>query len=89
MTAVHHIQAPVRGRRQELGVSQELLARSAGTSRKWLSKFERVWGNIVGVWVICLKRRFRGNVWVAVPAAFGRASESAEIGVARLLRSRT
>jgi transcriptional regulator with XRE-family HTH domain len=41
VTTVHHIQALVRGRRQELGLSQDLLARSAGTSRKWLSEFER------------------------------------------------
>ncbi len=41
VTTVHHIQALVRARRQELGLSQELLARNAGTSRKWLSEFER------------------------------------------------
>jgi transcriptional regulator with XRE-family HTH domain len=41
VTTVHHIQALVRGRRRELGLSQESLARSAGASRKWLSEFER------------------------------------------------
>ncbi len=40
-TTVHAIRAVVRGRRKELGLSQETLARSAGTSRKWLSEFER------------------------------------------------
>ncbi len=41
VTTVHQIQAMVRGRRSELGLSQESLARSAGASRKWLSEFER------------------------------------------------
>jgi transcriptional regulator with XRE-family HTH domain len=41
VTTVHQIQALVRGRRRELGLSQESLARSAGASRKWLSEFER------------------------------------------------
>lgn len=41
VTTVHHIQASVRGRRKDLGLSQELLARRAGVSRKWLSEFER------------------------------------------------
>jgi HTH-type transcriptional regulator/antitoxin HipB len=41
VTTVHHIQALVRGRRRDLGLSQELVARSAGVSRKWLSEFER------------------------------------------------
>lgn len=40
-TTVHEIRAVVRGRRKDLGLSQETLARSAGTSRKWLSEFER------------------------------------------------
>lgn len=40
-TTVHTIRALVRGRRRDLGLSQETLARSAGTSRKWLSEFER------------------------------------------------
>ena len=41
VTTVHQVQALVRGRRRDLGLSQESLARSAGTSRKWLSEFER------------------------------------------------
>jgi transcriptional regulator with XRE-family HTH domain len=41
VTTVHQVQALVRGRRKDLGLSQESLARSAGTSRKWLSEFER------------------------------------------------
>jgi transcriptional regulator with XRE-family HTH domain len=41
VTTVHQIQALVRGRRKDLGLSQETLARSAGASRKWLSEFER------------------------------------------------
>ena len=40
-TTVHQIQAVVRGRRKDLGLSQTTLARKAGTSRKWLSEFER------------------------------------------------
>ena len=40
-TTVHEIRAVVRGRRKDLGLSQETLARRAGTSRKWLSEFER------------------------------------------------
>jgi HTH-type transcriptional regulator / antitoxin HipB len=38
---VHHVQAIVRGRRKDLSMSQESLARAAGVSRKWLSEFER------------------------------------------------
>jgi transcriptional regulator with XRE-family HTH domain len=41
VTTVHQVQALVRGRRKDLGLSQETLARSAGASRKWLSEFER------------------------------------------------
>jgi transcriptional regulator with XRE-family HTH domain len=41
VTTVHQIQALVRGRRRELGLSLESLARCAGASRKWLSEFER------------------------------------------------
>jgi transcriptional regulator with XRE-family HTH domain len=41
ITTVHQVQALVRGRRKDLGLSQESLARSAGASRKWLSEFER------------------------------------------------
>ena len=41
VTTVHQYQALVRGRRKDLGLSQDLLARSAGVSRKWLSEFER------------------------------------------------
>src|ERR1022692_3201033 len=41
VTTVHQVQALVRGRRKDLGLSQESLARSAGASRKWLSEFER------------------------------------------------
>lgn len=41
VTTVHHLQALVRGRRRDLGLSQEFLARRAGISRKWLSEFER------------------------------------------------
>jgi HTH-type transcriptional regulator/antitoxin HipB len=40
-TTVHQIAAIVRGRRKDLGLSQAALARSAGSSRKWLSEFER------------------------------------------------
>lgn len=41
VTTVHHIRSLVRGRRKDLGLSQATVARSAGTSRKWLSEFER------------------------------------------------
>lgn len=41
VTTVHQIQTLVRGRRQELGQTQERTARKAGVSRKWLSDFER------------------------------------------------
>jgi transcriptional regulator with XRE-family HTH domain len=41
ITTVHQVQALVRGRRKDLGMSQESLARVAGVSRKWLSEFER------------------------------------------------
>jgi len=41
VTTVHQYQALVRGRRKDLGLSQDRLARSAGVSRKWLSEFER------------------------------------------------
>jgi len=41
VATVHQIQALVRGRRREVNVTQESLARTAGVSRKWLSEFER------------------------------------------------
>ncbi len=41
VATVHQFQALVRGRRRDLNVSQESLARTAGVSRKWLSEFER------------------------------------------------
>ena len=41
VATVHQVQALVRGRRRDLNVSQESLARTAGVSRKWLSEFER------------------------------------------------
>jgi y4mF family transcriptional regulator len=34
------VAAAVRGRRQDLGMSQVELARRAGVSRKWISEFE-------------------------------------------------
>jgi HTH-type transcriptional regulator / antitoxin HipB len=41
VSTVHQVQSMVRGRRKDLGESQESLARRAGVSRKWLSEFER------------------------------------------------
>jgi HTH-type transcriptional regulator / antitoxin HipB len=41
IATVPQVQALVRGRRKELNLSQESLARTAGISRKWLSEFER------------------------------------------------
>lgn len=38
---VHQIQSLVRGRREDLGLTQLHVATSAGVSRKWLSDFER------------------------------------------------
>jgi transcriptional regulator with XRE-family HTH domain len=39
--SVRDLQALVRARRRELGLSQETAAKRAGVSRKWLSEFER------------------------------------------------
>ena len=41
INTVHQIQVQARGRRTDLGQSQEQVARRAGVSRKWLSDFER------------------------------------------------
>lgn len=41
LLTVHHIQSLVRGRREDLKLTQQQLATSAGVSRKWLSDFER------------------------------------------------
>lgn len=38
--SIADIAAAVRGRRLELGLSQEQLARRAGVSRKWVYEFE-------------------------------------------------
>ncbi len=38
---VHRIQALVKGRRKDLGLSQATVAQNAQVSRKWLSEFER------------------------------------------------
>ncbi len=40
MRSISDAAAAVRGRRLELGLSQELLARRAGVSRKWVYEFE-------------------------------------------------
>lgn len=39
--SVRDLQALIRARRRELGLSQETAANRAGVSRKWLSEFER------------------------------------------------
>lgn len=41
VATVHEIQALVRGRRTALKKTQDVLARDAGVSRKWVSDFER------------------------------------------------
>ena len=41
VTTVRQLQALVRGRRTDLALSQGSVAETAGTSRKWLSEFER------------------------------------------------
>jgi transcriptional regulator with XRE-family HTH domain len=41
---MHQLSSLVRGRRGDLGLSQEQVAARAGVSRKWVSTFER--GNI-------------------------------------------
>jgi HTH-type transcriptional regulator/antitoxin HipB len=38
--SIRDVAASVRGRRQELGLSQAELARRAGVSRKWVYEFE-------------------------------------------------
>lgn len=38
--SIREIAAAVRGRRQDLGLSQAELASRAGVSRKWISEFE-------------------------------------------------
>jgi HTH-type transcriptional regulator / antitoxin HipB len=38
--SIRDIAAAVRGRRQDLGLSQAELSRRAGVSRKWISEFE-------------------------------------------------
>lgn len=38
--SIRDIAAAVRGRRKELGLSQDQLAKRAGVSRKWISEFE-------------------------------------------------
>lgn len=38
--SVRDLAAAVRGRRADLGISQEELARRAGVSRKWVYEFE-------------------------------------------------
>lgn len=40
MRAIRDVAAAVRGRRQDLALSQIELARRAGVSRKWISEFE-------------------------------------------------
>lgn len=41
MQTVNSIRLAVRGKRGELGLSQEHVAQLAGVSRKWLSEFEQ------------------------------------------------
>lgn len=41
LATVHQIQSLVRGRREDLGLTQHHVATQAGVSRKWLSDFER------------------------------------------------
>lgn len=38
--SIRDVAAAVRGRRQDLGLSQDELASRAGVSRKWISEFE-------------------------------------------------
>ena len=38
--SISDIAAAVRGRRQDLGLNQDQLAKRAGVSRKWISEFE-------------------------------------------------
>ena len=38
--SIRDIAAAVKGRRHDLGLSQDRLARQAGVSRKWISEFE-------------------------------------------------
>ena len=38
--SMKHLTAAMRGRREELGISQAELARRAGVSRKWVYEFE-------------------------------------------------